>query len=80
MKAFEKLQKTRFFTTDLLAKDCRIKKSTNKEVCANVLLKIIKNQKNYCKNRKNILQRGTGCVIINKKIYNLSRAAEGLAL
>ena len=60
MKAFEKLQKTRFFTTDLLAKDCRIKKSTNKEVCANVLLKIIKNQKNYCKNRKNMLNLNKG--------------------
>ena len=36
MKAFEKLQKTRFFTTDLLAKDCKIK-NNNKEVYANVL-------------------------------------------
>lgn len=67
MKAFE--TKNTFFTTDLLAKDCRIKKSTNKDVCANDLLKIIKNQKNYCKNRKNMLNLSKGTTKIVRNIH-----------
>ena len=58
MKSFE--TKKHIFHYRSLAKDCRIKKSTNKDVCANVLLKILKNQKNYCKNRKNMLNLSKG--------------------